>query len=153
MTLVSKKTHQRHFCYLFKYKFKTSELSCKMIVYENLPIGGTHLPTSNDMLKVLDIQDGNIEFKDNCVNYNLYKGKRCKFIEGKLSYTSTACAKCQAQNKNDSLYRNGTQLSRIPLPMSEIYPTYLLLKKQRFLCRSCRATFTAKIPIVKDHCG
>lgn len=123
-----------------------------MIVDENLPLGGTHLPTSNDMLKVLDIQDGNIQFKDNCVNYGLYKGKRCKFIEGKLTYTPKACAKCQAQNESYSLYRNGTQLSRITLPMSGIYPTYLLLKKQRFMCKSCRATFTAKTPIVKDHC-
>lgn len=52
-----------------------------MIVYENLPIGGTHLPTSNDMLKVLDIQDGNTEFKDNCVNYNLYKGKDVNLLK------------------------------------------------------------------------
>uniref|UniRef100_UPI00344DAD20 hypothetical protein n=1 Tax=Carnobacterium TaxID=2747 RepID=UPI00344DAD20 len=36
--------------------------------------------------------------------------------------------------------------------MSGIYPTYLLLKKQRFMCIFCRVTFTAKTPIVKDHC-
>lgn len=123
-----------------------------MIVVENLPLGGTHLPTSNDMLKILDIQDGNIEFKDHCVYHDEYKGEKSKFIEAKLTYTPMACVKCQAPNENYSLYRNGTQLSRITLPMAGIYPTYLLLKKQRFMCKSCKATFTAKTPVVKDHC-
>lgn len=123
-----------------------------MIVVENSPLGGTHLPTSNDMRKLLDIQDGNIIFNDSCVKYGKYKGKKCKFIEGTLSYTPEACLNCHAPNKDYSIYRNGTQTSRITLPMTGVYPTYLFLKKQRFMCKECRTTFTAKTPIVKTHC-
>lgn len=123
-----------------------------MIVVENLPLGGTHLPTSNDMRKLLDIQDGNIIFKDSCVEYGKFKGKKCKFIKGTLSYMPKACPNCLVLNKNYSLYRNGTQASRITLPMAGIYPTYLLLNKQRFMCKECLTTFTAKTPIVKKHC-
>jgi len=110
------------------------------------------LPTSNDIRNILDIQDKNILFEDNCVDYNQYKGKKCKFIKGTLTYTPTECRKCQAPNTNYSLYRNGTQTSRITLPMSGSYPTYLLLRKQRFICKACGSSFTAKTPIVKKYC-
>ncbi|WP_085560315.1 hypothetical protein [Carnobacterium iners] len=104
------------------------------------------MPTSNDMLKILDIQDGNIEFKDNCVYYDQYKGKRSKFIEGKLAYMPTACAKCQARNKGYSLYRNGTQLSRITLPMAGVHPTYLLLKNNDSCVNFVKQPLQLKLP-------
>ena len=36
--------------------------------------------------------------------------------------------------------------------MSGIYPIYLLLRKQRFMCKVCRLTFTAKTPLVRERC-
>lgn len=110
------------------------------------------MPTSNDMRNVLDIQDENVLFKDQCVEYGHFKGKKCKFIKGTLTYTPTECPKCLTPNSHYSLYRNGTQLSRITLPMTGIYPTYLLLKKQRFMCKVCGSTCTAKTPMVKKQC-
>lgn len=104
------------------------------------------------MRNVLDIQDENVLFKDQCVEYGHYKGKKCKFIKGTLTYTPTECPKCLEPNINYSLYRNGTQLSRITLPMSGIYPSYLLLKKQRVMCKACGSTCTAKTPMIKKHC-
>ena len=33
-----------------------------------------------------------------------------------------------------------------------MYPAYLLLKKQRFMCKACKCTFTAKTAVVKKNC-
>ena len=110
------------------------------------------MPTSNDIRKVLDIQDKNIVFEDNCVELGHFKGKECKYIKGTLTYIPKECMKCHTPNVNYTVYRNGTQKSRITIPMSGVSPTYLLLKKQRFQCKECGATFTAKTPLVKENC-
>lgn len=110
------------------------------------------MPTSNDMQKVLDIQDKNIIFKDNCVTYGVFKGRRCKFIECTLSYTPKECQNCQIPNQDYTIYKNGTQTSRITFPMSGIVPTFLRMKKQRFMCKACKETFTAQTPLVENNC-
>ncbi|MFL2125348.1 ISL3 family transposase [Marinilactibacillus psychrotolerans] len=110
------------------------------------------MPTSNDMQKVLDIQDKNMIFEDHCVSYDVHKQKKCKFIDCTLTYIPTKCKKCQISNKEYTIIKNGTQTSRITVPMTGIYPTYLRVKKQRFKCKACEATFTAETPIVKEHC-
>lgn len=46
-----------------------------MTVDENLPLGETHLPSSND---ILNIQNEKIKFKDNCIYYDEYKVKKSK---------------------------------------------------------------------------
>ena len=42
----------------------------------------THLSTNNDIKILLNIQDENISFEDNCVTEGTYKGNKCHFIEG-----------------------------------------------------------------------
>ena len=49
---------------------------------------------SNDIKIVLDIQDENIYFDENAVEYKDFKGKTAKFITGKLTYTPTHCECC-----------------------------------------------------------
>ncbi|PXW85448.1 transposase [Streptohalobacillus salinus] len=107
---------------------------------------------SNDIRKLLDIQDENITFEENCVHIEQYKGKTCKFVKGRLTYEPTSCAKCSAIKEGASIFKNGTQTSRITIPIAGAYPTYLLLKKQRFMCQACGSSFTAKTPVVNDHC-
>src|SRR5699024_913539 len=43
--------------------------------------------------------------------------------------------------------------SRITLPISGVYTTYLNLKKQRFYCKACNGTFSASTSIVQKHCS
>src|SRR5690625_5571433 len=43
-------------------------------------------------------------------------------------------------------------MSRITLPITGTLPTYLRLKKQRFVCKSCNSSFTAETTIVKKNC-
>lgn len=106
----------------------------------------------NDIKILLDIQDINLQFENNCVKEGTYKGKPCKYVTGKLTYIPTSCEVCKASNDNYNVYKNGTQLSRITLPITGVHPTYLLLKKQRFMCKRCNNSFTAKTSIVKKHC-
>lgn len=101
---------------------------------------------------MLDIQDINIIFEDECVKEGQYKGKPCKYIVGKLSYDATHCKECGIKNEDYTVIKNGIQMSCITLPIAGVQPTYLHLKKQRFLCKACESSFTAQTPIVKKHC-
>ena len=107
---------------------------------------------TNDIRTLIDIQDTNIIFEENCVQLGTYKNKTCKFIEGTLTYHPDGCEVCRIKNEHFTIYKNGTQTSRITLPLQGNYPTYLLLKKQRYFCKSCNHSFTAKTSIVKKHC-
>jgi len=106
----------------------------------------------NDIKILLDIQDENIFIDKNSTHYGERNGKKSKFIDAVLTYEATHCEKCGAKNVNQSITKNGTQTSVITLPIMGIYPTYLNLKKQRFLCHVCTKTFMAKTDIVKKHC-
>lgn len=110
------------------------------------------MSTSNNIKVLLNIQDINIFFEDECVKEGLYKGMPCKYIVGKLSYNPTHCKACGIINQGSIVIKNGTQMSRITLPITGVQPTYLCLKKQRFLCKACEKSFTAQTPIVKKHC-
>lgn len=46
------------------------------------------MPTSNDMRKVLDIQDKHIIFEENCVTFGERRKKKAKFIHCTLTYLS-----------------------------------------------------------------
>lgn len=74
------------------------------------------MPTTDDMRKVLDIQDKHISFDDHCVEYGTWKEKTCKSIHGTLTYKPEACEHCGILNKEGMIYKNGTQSSRITLP-------------------------------------
>lgn|SRR5690625_3862079 len=101
---------------------------------------------------LLDIQDKNIYFEENAIEYKELKGRTAKFITGKLTYTPSHCKCCGVKNENYTVYKNGTKTSRITIPFTGIYPTYLLLKKQRFFCKACNSSFIAKSTIVERHC-
>src|SRR5699024_2564174 len=75
-----------------------------------------------------------------------------KFITAKLTYTPAYCEGCGVKNEDYSIYKNGTKTSRITLPTSGVYTTYLKLKKQRFYCKACNGTFSASTSIVQQHC-
>src|SRR5690625_6065429 len=101
---------------------------------------------SRDIINLHDIQDANIIFAENCVKEGIRKGKTFKYVTGKLTYEPICCKNCGIKNEDYIISKNGTQISRITLPTTGIYPTYLRLKKQRFLCRECDSSFTAKTP-------
>src|SRR5699024_4031577 len=81
-----------------------------------------------------------------------YQGRMAKFITTKLTYTPAYCECCGVKNEDYTIYKNGTKTSRITLPISGVYTTYLNLKKQRFYCKACNGTFSASTSIVQRHC-
>jgi len=81
-----------------------------------------------------------------------FKGRSSKFIHATLTYTPSHCAVCGMKNKDYSIIKNGTQTSRITLPIIGNHRTFLSLKKQRFFCKSCSSTFVAQSSIVDEFC-
>src|SRR5699024_8224712 len=75
-----------------------------------------------------------------------------KFITAKLTYTPAYCECCGVKNEDYTVYKYRTKTSRITLPISGAYPTYLNLKKQRFYCKTCNGTFSASTTIVQKEC-
>lgn len=107
---------------------------------------------TNDIKTFIDIQDSNLIFEENCVYMGTFRNRKCKFIEGKLSYIPRHCERCGVENHDYTIYKNGTQTSRITLPFIGMYPAYLLMKKQRFMCTVCNQSFTAKTKVVEKNC-
>src|SRR5699024_8664813 len=81
-----------------------------------------------------------------------YQGRMAKFITAKLTYTPAYCECSGVKNEDSTIYKNGTKTSRITLPISGVYTTYLNLTKQRFYCKAYNATFIASPSIIQKHC-
>ena len=107
---------------------------------------------SNDIRKLIDIQDTNITFEENCVQVQKHRGLMTKFIKAKLSYTPNHCRVCGVKNRNYTIYKNGTKTLNIKLPTFGVYPRHSQLKKQYFFCKECRITFIAQTNIVERNC-
>ncbi|MFD1928313.1 ISL3 family transposase, partial [Sporosarcina siberiensis] len=71
---------------------------------------------TNDIRMLIDIQDSNVIFEHDFFQMGTFKGNSCKFIKEKLSFTPTHCDACGIVNQNYTIYKNGTQTSRITLP-------------------------------------
>lgn len=102
--------------------------------------------------KTLEIKDKNIyldkissEEKINEVNHLIFYGK--------LTYTPSACENCGiVHHSSADIVKNGTKESTIKLAQINFRPILLKLKKQRFYCKHCQSTFTAKSSIVNENC-
>ncbi|MFI4080521.1 ISL3 family transposase, partial [Vagococcus fluvialis] len=100
----------------------------------------------------LDLKDKNIYFDSIFCEEQLIKGIRSKIYKGILTYTPSACPCCGIKNEQFSIVKNGFISSRIKWLSVAHYPTYLLLKKQRFLCRHCDSSFLAESSEIEKHC-
>lgn len=101
---------------------------------------------------LLGIKDKNIKVdEDNWLKEDVRNGLRCKIISATLTYIPKACKCCGCMN-DSSIVKNGTKLTHPLLLDMAGCPTYLELKKQRFLCRECGQTFIAETTMVKKRC-
>lgn len=103
--------------------------------------------------KILNIEDKNIFFDDDCLEIKEIKGVKTKVFHGYLTYTPECCPKCGCINEgfNDIIKWNFKRNCKIKLTKVSNYNTILLLDKQRFLCKNCNRTFTASTNIVDFH--
>lgn len=107
----------------------------------------------NNCIRVsLDLKDTNIYIDSiSCEEY-VIKGVRSKIFKGTLAYKPLACPCCGIKNEDYCIVKNGFISARIKWLSVSHYPTYLLLKKQRFLCRECHSSFLDKSLETEKHC-
>ncbi|WP_438730105.1 transposase family protein [Enterococcus sp. DIV1314a] len=69
-----------------------------------------------------------------------------------MTYRPKACPCCGVVNFDYSIVKNGFILSKVKWISHTHYPTYLFLRKQRFLCRECQSSFLAESLEIEKHC-
>lgn len=94
---------------------------------------------------ILQLEDPNLIFDADKTEKKAYKGIQSLFFYAKLCPDKACCPHCQ---NNSNLVRNGSKASRITLVSVSGLPAYLILKKQRYVCKACQKSFTAQSPIV-----
>ena len=103
--------------------------------------------------KILNIEDENIYFYDDCLEIKELKGIKTKIFHGYLTYTPEYCPRCGCVNGgfNDIIKWNFKRNCKIKVTNVANYNTILLLDKQRFFCKNCNRTFIASTNIVDFH--
>ena len=103
--------------------------------------------------KILNIEDENIYFYDDCLEIKEIKGIKTKIFHGYLTYTPEYCPRCGCVNEgfNDIIKWNFKRNCKIKVTKVANYNTILLLDKQRFFCKNCNRTFIATTNVVDFH--
>ncbi|AOA02783.1 ISL3 family transposase [Carnobacterium maltaromaticum] len=101
---------------------------------------------------LLDLKDKNISFPENYCEERVIKGRKTKLIYATLTYKPVCCTRCGCLNTQFSIVKNGFLTSNIKWISTTHFPTYLVLKKQRFLCRECHCSFLAESTEIAKHC-
>ena len=105
----------------------------------------------NDYItNLLDLKDKNININDT-LSTKTIKDVTYKVINATLSYDVDCCPICGTANDN-SIIKYGSKASDIKILPIAGNPTILRLHKQRFYCKSCDSTFSAKSHIVEKNC-
>lgn len=101
---------------------------------------------------ILEIKDKNIEI-ENKMTEEICKDTKSILFYGTLTYTPAGCMNCGIVNESHAdIVKNGTKTSTIKLGQLNFKPVLLKLKKQRFLCKHCKTTFSAQTSLVDRNC-
>ena len=110
--------------------------------------------THTDYTKnILNIKDENIYFYEYCLETRKENNVEVKVFHGYLTYTPEYCDRCGVINEgtNDIIKWAFDKNCLVKLPKVSNFNTILLLDKQRFYCKHCHQTFTAKTSLVDFH--
>lgn len=110
--------------------------------------------THTDYTKeILNIKDNNIYFYENCLQTKKENGLEVKIFHGYLTYTPEYCDKCGIVNEGtkDIINWGFDRNCLVKIPKVSNFDTVLLLDKQRFYCKHCHSTFSAKTSLVDFH--
>lgn len=100
---------------------------------------------------LLNIKDENIYFDKSFCTEETIKGVQCKVFHGTLTYQPEACYAC-GHVFDEQIIKHGFKTSLIKIPSVSGFNAYLKLRKQRYLCKHCKATFTLKTNLVDKNC-
>lgn len=106
---------------------------------------------TNFITEFLQLKDLNISISKE-ISYMTKRNVKYTLLSGVLTYLPDVCPVCGSVNENCSIIKHGTKSSDIKLLPCNGNPTYLRLKKQRFLCKECGSTFSAKTDLVDTNC-
>ena len=106
---------------------------------------------NNSILKLLNMEDKNINFNENFVEERKIKNKRCLVILGYLKNDFEYCPCCGCINE-DTIIKKGTRNSLIKINKHAELTTYLDLTKQRYKCKNCNKKFYATTLEVDYRC-
>lgn len=107
----------------------------------------------NDCIRIsLGLKDHNINFEKKFCEEKKIKGLNSVVYFVTLTYRPTHCRCCGIVNEGFAVVKNGFLTSHIKWLNASHQPTYIRLKKQRFLCRECQATFVATSPEIEADC-
>ena len=106
---------------------------------------------NNCIVKLLNLKEENVKFKENFVEERKINGKRSLIYMGYLYNNYEYCPECGCINEN-TIVKNGTKKSLIKIPKVSELNSYLELEKQRYKCKNCNKRFTAKTNIVEFRC-
>jgi transposase len=105
---------------------------------------------SNYTRNILNIEDENIIFEENCFKKVKIKNIETFVFHGTLTYKPEYCPRCGCINEtsNDIINWGMKKNCKIKIPKVSNYNTLLILNKQRFFCKHCHSTFTASTSLV-----
>ena len=99
----------------------------------------------NSILNLLNIQDPNIEISG-CTDA-VEGALHTKELTGVLSYRVERCRFCKSTN----VVKNGKRPTKLKLPSLSEQPLRFRLYKQRYFCRECHRTFSAKTELTQRN--
>ena len=101
---------------------------------------------TNDIKNILNIKKTNIYFSPDCVQ----KQDNTLYIYCSLTYAFHTCPNCHHEG---CIVKNDFRPSKVTYLESAGQASYLILNKQRFLCKQCRHSFTAQTQLVEKNCS
>ncbi|MCO4348080.1 ISL3 family transposase [Staphylococcus agnetis] len=109
------------------------------------------MPTFNDISEIIGMKVENLKIT-HCLGIQLFKNVQSLFYQGILTYQPKGCECCGIKNEHYKVIKNGYRSTRVYMGLILERPTYLILKKQRYYCKECEQTFTAKTPYIETRC-
>ncbi|HCM90313.1 MULTISPECIES: transposase family protein [Vagococcus] len=98
----------------------------------------------NNTRKSLKLTDESLIFEENWLSIEARRNRSVNMISGK----EKKCPHCGFSQ----CFKNETYQTISQLPEINRQPTYLKLKKERYLCKNCGATSSATTSLVDDYC-
>jgi transposase len=99
---------------------------------------------------LLGLTDKHLSFGEDWLEFRQIKGAQAQVIKATLTYVPMHCKNCGVKNQGQ-IIKNGHHLTCTQLPVFNERLTFLELKRSRFLCHECGATFHAHTELVEEN--
>ncbi len=109
------------------------------------------MPINYDITECFGIEAENLKITG-CLGLKDIKGVTSLVFTGYVSYEPTGCECCGIKNVNHTVIKHGSRQTTVYMGRVFDRPDHIKLKKQRFCCKECGQTYTAKTPYIDACC-